>query len=289
MLQIVSGKGGVGKSVVAAAIAEQHARAGKRTLLVSYEQLGSAHPVYEVMSGYEPRPVGACLDISTLDAHLALKEYVKRKMTFSFAYLPILENPAVVRLFDALPLFTELLSLGKLYDLTDPQSRYERVVFDAPATGHCRILLRVPEVACKTLVAGPIYENAKKIQSMLTDSARTELIVVTLPEETPLREARELMTFASDEAGIACKSLMINRCRPVRFSEQELSDLRAWRTRSADAETLAALAEFDTELAGNQQRQLAALDDLNVTRHDLPDLPPGTPGEIAQALSDALP
>ncbi len=289
MLQIVSGKGGVGKSVVAAAIAERHARSGKRTLLISYDQIGQEHPVYGVVTGYEPKRVGTSLDVSTIDAHLALKEYVKRKMAFSFAYLPILENPAVIRLFDALPLFTELLSLGKLYDLIGDESPYEHIVFDAPATGHCRILLRVPEVACKTLIAGPIYENARKIRGMLEDPAQAELVVVTLPEETPLREARELVEFARDEAGVTCSALLINRCRQVRFSDRELADLGAWRARSAEADKLVALAQFDTELATNQAQQVTALHDLAVPQSNLPDLKPAMPQMIAQALADVLP
>ncbi len=287
-LQIISGKGGVGKSIVAAALAEQHAQDGRRTLLVSYDQLGKVHPIYRRTTGYEPANVRPNLDISSLDAHLALIEYVKRKMTFSFAYLPILENPAVVRFLDALPLFNELLVLGKLYDLVGKDSPYESVVFDAPATGHCKILLNMPAVALETLIAGPIYDNARKIHELLTNPERAELQVVTLPEETPMREARELIEFARNEGQIACTRLLVNRYREPRFTPAERRQLAAWGESAAAASALAPVLEFDAQIAQTQAAQADALGDLNLDTIRLPDLPPADPETLVHALQEHL-
>lgn len=283
-LQIISGKGGVGKSVVAAALAEQHAQAGRRTLLVSQDQLGKAHPIYGGTAGYEPTGVRTNLDISSLDAHAALTEYVKRKMTFSFAYLPILENPAVVKFLDALPLFNELLVLGKLYDLVDKHSPYESVVFDAPATGHCKILLNMPAVALDTLIAGPIYDNARKIHKLLTNPERVELLVVTLPEETPMREARELVEFAREKGAMACNQLIVNRYRAPRFSATERRQLAAWGESAAAASALVPVIEFDAQIADSHAAQADALDDLNLGTMRLPDLPPADPETLVTSL-----
>lgn len=275
-LLIVSGKGGVGKSLVASAMATRFARAGKKTILASLD--ADPHPYYKVRPSHKPREIEDNLDFCYLDARQSLKEYVRRKMSFPLLYLPALENPGVVKFLDALPLFSELMSLGKLYDLVGDESPYERVVFDAPATGHCRMLLNVPLVATNTLVAGPIYSSAMKIKGLLQDPVASALVIVTLAEETPAREAQELFEFATTQINLNCPSVLVNRCVENRFSAEDLAALTAWVTHDANATGLAEAAQFESDIAATQANHLEWLQEQGLPITVLPELTPTAPG-----------
>ncbi len=269
-LLIVSGKGGVGKSLVATAMASKYARAGEKTILVSLDS--DPHPFLKVRPSYKPREIEDNLDLCYLDARQSLKEYVRRKTSFPLLYLPALENPAVAKFLDALPLFSELMSLGKLYDLVGDESPYERVVFDAPATGHCRMLLNVPLVATNTLVAGPIYSSAMKIKGLLQDPAATALVIVTLAEETPAREAQELFEFAATQINVNCPRVLVNRCVENRFSAEDLQALAAWAKHDANAIGLVDTAQFESDIATTQSNHLKWLHDQGLPITALPEL-----------------
>lgn len=271
-LQIISGKGGVGKSVVAAALAQKQAAQGYDTLLVSFGPAKSLHPVYNMELSYEPRCIKDNLYLAQVDARFVLKEYIRRKMVLSFLYQPVFDNAAVVKFLDALPLFNELLSLGKLCDLVGEKSPFERVVFDAPATGHVKILFNVPEVASKTLVAGPIYSNALKILDMLRDTQTTELVIVTLAEEAPTREAYELFLFAKETAQVVCDRLIVNRFTPARFADQELKDLEQWAGADRAAAPLYDAARYETSIARTQAMQLEWLCKKQLPVMTLPEI-----------------
>ena len=271
-LQIISGKGGVGKSVVAAALAQKQAAQGYNTLLVSFGPAKSLHPVYNKELSYEPQCIKDSLYLAQVDARFVLKEYIRRTMVLSFLYQPVFDNAAVVKFLDALPLFNELLSLGKLCDLVGEKSPFERVVFDAPATGHVKILFNVPEVASKTLVAGPIYSNALKILDVLRDTQTTELVIVTLAEEAPTREAYELFLFAKETAQVVCDRLIVNRFTPARFADQELKDLERWVGADRAAAPLYDAARYETSIARTQATQLEWLCKKQLPVMTLPEI-----------------
>lgn len=263
-LHIVSGKGGVGKTLIATALARQFAERGEKTLLVDLSDAGAPAGALGVAPAYVPQPVTESLHIARLDARESVKEYVKRKMSFSFAYRGLLENSAVQKFLDALPLFDELMALGKLYDhVTSAQSTYQRVVFDAPATGHAKLLLNVPAVAVDTLKAGPIYDSAGKILQLLRDPERCELIVAALPEETPVREALELVEDARERLGIRCERVILNRCIDSCFAADERKVIAAMP--SSSKRWAALLNESIADQQAEQARRLAAAS-INITR-----------------------
>jgi anion-transporting ArsA/GET3 family ATPase len=270
-LTIVSGKGGVGRSLVAAALASRLADAGARTLLIAHDDGATAHPAFDIALRYEPQAVGHNLDASRVDAERALAEYLKKSTPFAFFYQGVLANPAVRRMFDALPLFDELFCLGKLYDLVCGDKPYERVVFDAPATGHCRIMLNVPRVAVATLAGGPVLTNATRIRTMLEDPGLTELRIVTLAEATPVREALELHAFAQG-IGISSSRVIVNRTVTASVGESELERIDRFALVCPDALPLARAARLERSIAVEQAGHIRELEAAGLVVERLPEL-----------------
>jgi len=139
-LVVVSGKGGIGKSALAASIARLSARGGYRTVLVTLDTHDDRHPFLDVPLTYRPQPVAERLSVSRVDAFEAVTDYAKSRMPMGALYQGFFRSRAFRDFAAAAPGFDELMCLGRLYNLT-VESGFDRVVFDAPATGHLRTLL----------------------------------------------------------------------------------------------------------------------------------------------------
>lgn len=260
-LTIVSGKGGVGKTTIAAALALGIAGRGQRTALVCLENADQQHPVFGMAVGYEPVKVplvdarpSASLELIRIEAVPAVREYVRRKLPFGRLYEGVFDSRAFRDFTGATPGFEELMVLGKLYDLiTSP--RYDRVIFDAPASGHLRQLLSAPAAAQAAVRFGPLFDIAKKIERRLRNVEQCRLLLPALAEEMPLRESAELAAFVADKLGMPVQ-LVLNRLLPPSFSAQDLEQL------ASAAQAQPALSELAARcvLAANRyQSQQAAL------------------------------
>ncbi len=254
-LIIVSGKGGVGKSSVAAATARLLARS-ENTVLVTLDPHDAPHPVFDVPLRYEPIEVAPRLSVCRIEALAAVREYVRRKMPFAGLYDAFLRGRMFRDFAEAAPGFRELMCLGKLYDLVT-DSPFSRVVFDAPATGHLKTLLDVAKTTLAAVHVGPLNHNARKIQDLLLDPSRTRVLLVALPEEMALREAGELQEFCRQRR-MTVGPVVINQWVAQRFSSDEVSALRQLRGSAALA-SAAAVCVGESELAAVQAETVASL------------------------------
>lgn len=285
---MVSGKGGVGKTAMASAIAERCAREAP-TVLVTFDTQMDVHPFFEVPLGYEPVEGGSGLWLMRVDGLSAVREYVRRKMPFHGLYDAFFRSSMFRDFAEATPGFEELMCLGKLYDLvTEP--RFARVVFDAPSTGHMKTLIDVPAATLKAVLVGPLNHNARRIQDLLMDPERTRVVLTTLAEEMAVREVLELNGFCR-ERRMAVGPIIVNQRVPARFAQEEIDALWALENPSVDLQVAinAATAEFD--LAGSQA---AATEPLMAGGHTLWEVPrcidhepPALLNEVVRALDAA--
>jgi len=220
-LVLVVGKGGVGRSTVAAAIASECADRGRKTLL--YEtNANDRFGAFFQKSAVSTDPVQLAPNLFAINATpaSALAEYGLMILKFKTVYEMVFENRVTKAFLRAIPGLDEYALLGKLWFHTTEEKRgklvWDTIVFDMPASGHAISMLRVPWVIVDTVPEGPLTRDARTIKGLLTDPVRTATILVTLAEEMPVNEACELEVKLT-KLGIVPQQLIANQIYPDRF------------------------------------------------------------------------
>lgn len=192
---VVTGKGGVGKSTVAAAIASRAARDGQKVLLVELGDQSFFGSLYGNTVTYEPTPISENLDISIYSGESCLREYVFHLLRVR-KIVDLFFNNKVMRTFvRAAPALKELAVLGKLTSGVrgwGPPMNYNLIVLDGYSTGHLLALLNAPIGMAELFESGPMGEQSRSIVKTLKDKSHLKFVIVTLPEELPVTEAIEL-------------------------------------------------------------------------------------------------
>lgn len=253
-LHLVTGKGGVGKTTVATAMALALSRKDKRVLLAEINGSGRVPNLLGIAPvGYAMREIYDNLWLTDISSQEALKEYVLLIIRIEALYKAVFENRLVNSFLRLLPALGELTMLGKLwYELQQTKNgrpAFDAIVVDLPATGHARALCQAPHAVAQSIGAGPMKDNAVKLDAMLKDQQLTRLHVVTTPEEMPITEAQELLQLAT-QLPMATGPLIINQ-RAHKLTPEVLAALEPWR---ADA----VLEQVPDVLAQRERRREAA-------------------------------
>lgn len=220
-LILVVGKGGVGRSTVAAAIAGKRAAMGKRTLLFetnANDRFGAYFGKPAV--GETPSQLAPNLWAVNATPASALAEYGMMILRWKSVYEMVFENRVSKAFLRAIPGLDDYALLGKAWYHTTEEKRgvpvWDTVVFDMPASGHSVSMLRVPWVIVETVPEGPLTRDARTVKSLLCDPARTSAVLVTLAEEMPVNEAIELEAKLTG-LGIVPQQLLVNQVFPRHF------------------------------------------------------------------------
>lgn len=220
-LILVVGKGGVGRSTVAAAIATRAAAAGRKTLLFetnANDRFGSYFDKPAV--GTDLAQLAPNLWAVNTNPAAALAEYGLMILKFKSVYEMVFENRVTKAFLRAIPGLDDYALLGKAWFHTTEEKRgrpvWDTVVFDMPASGHSVSMLRIPWVIIDTVPEGPLTRDARTVQRLLTDPARTSVVLVTLAEEMPVNEAVELEAKLG-VLGIAATRIVCNQIYPDHF------------------------------------------------------------------------
>src|SRR3954453_16676209 len=225
-LLIVAGKGGVGKTTVSAIVARMAARAGLTTLIVEVEGKSGLPSLFgagdgltydEVVLAPGGGPQGwADVRARTLTPDDALLEYlVDHGMKRVSKRLARSGAPDVGA--TAVPGIKDILVLGKVKQLERLET-VDLVVLDAPAAGHAVTFLMSARGLLDAVTVGPIRAPAADVIDVLADPTRCQVLLVTLPEETPVNEVVETAYNLEDRVGIALGPVVVNACLPDRWS-----------------------------------------------------------------------
>jgi anion-transporting ArsA/GET3 family ATPase len=196
-VHIVSGKGGVGKTSVAAALALHAVQRGERVLLCEMnggDQISRMLGVDPV--GSSLREVIAGLSLVDIQPQAALREYVLLVLRFEALYKVLFDNPLVRSFVQAVPALGELVMIGKVWyhaqQVEQGRRRFDRIVVDAPASGHALALLGAPATVATAVPPGPMRDNACLLRDMLRNPGQTCLLPVCLAEDMPVTEVLQL-------------------------------------------------------------------------------------------------
>ncbi|MDP1794138.1 MAG: ArsA family ATPase [Acidimicrobiales bacterium] len=225
-LLIVTGKGGVGKTTVAAALAQLAADRGKRTLVCELDAKGNLAAFLECgPTKFAPREAGPNLFAMSMDPEESLKEYLSLQLK-----LPLLVKIGPLnRIFEyvatAAPGVREILTIGKVAWEVREQ-HWDLIVVDAVASGHIIGQLTAAQSINELVSVGLIRQQTDWMVEILSDPSLTGLVITATPEEMPVNETIELTARLRKETEIDLAAVIINRVLPELFGrrEEELFD-----------------------------------------------------------------
>jgi anion-transporting ArsA/GET3 family ATPase len=265
-LLFVTGKGGVGKTTVAAALGQHLAACRHRTLIVETAADGRlAHLFGHRGLSAAPSRLRAGLDAARVEARQLVEEYFSRLLRFQLLSQRLLSSETFNALTAAVPGITEFLLLEKLLDWIEPGFRvrrrgYEVIIVDGPATGHALKMLRTPRALASMVPGGPLGKTARRLLALLGDHARTQVLLVSLPDEMAVRETIETQHALESDLAIHVARPVINRVFPRHFSAAEARLIEQHRAPSgAVLHTVLEAARFSIACRREAERHVAHL------------------------------
>jgi Mrp family chromosome partitioning ATPase len=220
-LVFVTGKGGVGKTSVAAALAELAARRGCRTLVCEMDAKGAlAEALGSSDLSFAPTEVEPNLFAMAMNTEDSLREYLRL-----FVKVPLLAKIGpLARTFDfvadAAPGVKEILAVGKLCHEVKERN-YDLVVVDAEASGHIVAQIGAPKVIRNLVQVGMVRDQTDWMLEILHDPTTTGVAIVTTPEEMPVTETLDLIGRLEGETGVAPTAVIANRVLSPWFGDDE--------------------------------------------------------------------
>jgi anion-transporting ArsA/GET3 family ATPase len=262
---IVAGKGGVGKTTVTAALAVAAARTGMSVLIVEVEgKSGLAAAFDRPALTYDEANLDDGIVARTLTPDAALLDYLEshglKRISKRLASSGALDVVAT-----AVPGMKDILVLGKVKSLEQGR-KADLIILDAPAAGHAVSFLLSASGLLDAVRVGPVRKQAQDVVELLSDPARCQVVLVTIPEETPVNELIDTAFAIEDRAGVALGPVVVNGCyEPPAFTAATTESIAGDATAldvfvsPREAADLVRAADFRAARYALQQEQAARL------------------------------
>lgn len=241
-IHFVTGKGGVGKSTVAAALALKKAQSGLRTLLVEIGDQSFYKDYFRMPEvGFEPVKIQENLSVALWTGQNCLREYIIHLIKAETLYKLFFENAVMKAFVNVAPALPELAIMGKATSgprRHGPPLPFDCIVMDCYATGHFMALMGAAEGMAKAVKVGPMGEQSRNIDRTLRDPKLCHYYIVCLPEELPVRESEELHEELEKHFGVkphmVLNKFLDGEIPPAEYTAAKNSSAQEFRDFSTD-------------------------------------------------------
>lgn len=243
----ILGKGGVGKTTLAAALASARAIAGARTLLIETDARAPMASALGVERSYSPVEAAPNLFTMLLEGSHALEEYLAMVVPGRVLLRAVFASRLYQFFVQAAPGLRELVMLGKIYYESGRKERrrnvWDSIIVDAPSSGQALALLKMPTAARATFRQSVVGNEAANIGKWLRDRETCAIVEVTTADSLAMSEALE-MHAALSAIGLAPSQVFFNRVASVDFDSADITAMLGGHSKGGDSRARAHLAEI---------------------------------------------
>lgn len=222
-LLIISGKGGVGKTTVAAALAVVAARRGMKVLLAEVEGKSALAELFDSDPlTPQPKSIRPNLDGMNISPEEALEEYFDVQLHMKRIAKPLIASNLVDYVTHAAPGLKDILLLGKVWYTAVRKKTHDLIVFDSPAAGHAVSMLKSPEGFLHAVPVGPLANHARQVLGWLQDPTEVSIHLTSMAEEMPVNETLETTALLEAKLGMDVSAVYINMLYPPLSEDPEV-------------------------------------------------------------------
>ncbi len=241
---MVTGKGGIGKTLSSFALAQMASAMGKRVCLVE----SSAHDQLAPLFGSEPighnlRELRPGISVINLNPQDNFRDFVIKHLGFATLFQKVFTRPIVRSFIQMMPGIAELTLLGRLYYFAelDVEDRFDIVILDGYASGHFHSLMKTPDAVLHSGMMGPVIDETQRVRAYIADPQKTAGVLVAVAEDLVVSEALDFVHKLQGETPAPLAAVMLNRTfpplpqnlNPDAYPVELQAGLDYWRERSA--------------------------------------------------------
>ena len=235
-LIFLTGKGGVGKSTISAALANLAASQGKRVLVCELDADSSMERIFGAMKiGYKPTEVAKGTWCVNINATEAIQHFVRRSLPIGRIANIILRNKVAKILFESAPSVIEAVILDQVGAyVTSEKDPFDLVIVDLPSSGHALTWMNVPKSMASAFRVGEMANRLQTLADLIASPEKSALVVVCLPEEIPINETIELHQKLLDQVDTPISAIIVNCIRASGVEPKDAKWVRSIEKNSPD-------------------------------------------------------